>query len=101
MMNYAARNAILPQVTSFALALGFVVSGQILIEYTFSYPGVGYDPGGPGKAPTASPQSNVAVWGSPIALKASAGEALTRQGATSAAGDMGGETHDGGSCSSS
>ncbi|HEX8918903.1 MAG TPA: ABC transporter permease, partial [Chloroflexota bacterium] len=43
MLNYAARNAILPQVTSFALALGFVVSGQILIEYVFSYPGVGYD----------------------------------------------------------
>jgi peptide/nickel transport system permease protein len=43
MLNYAARNAILPQVTSFALALGFVVSGQILIEEVFSYPGVGYD----------------------------------------------------------
>lgn len=43
MMNYAARNAILPQVTSFALALGYVVSGQILIETVFSYPGVGYD----------------------------------------------------------
>jgi peptide/nickel transport system permease protein len=43
MLNYAARNAILPQVTSFALALGYVVSGQILIETVFSYPGVGYD----------------------------------------------------------
>jgi peptide/nickel transport system permease protein len=43
MLNYAARNAILPQVTSFALALGYIVSGQILIETVFSYPGVGYD----------------------------------------------------------
>ncbi|HEX6507121.1 MAG TPA: ABC transporter permease, partial [Chloroflexota bacterium] len=43
MLNYAARNAILPQVTSFAIALGFIVAGQILIEYAFSYPGVGYD----------------------------------------------------------
>lgn len=43
MLNYAARNAILPQVTSFAMALGYIVSGQILIETVFSYPGVGYD----------------------------------------------------------
>jgi peptide/nickel transport system permease protein len=42
-LNYAARNAILPQVTSFAMALGFVVGGQVLIETVFSYPGVGYD----------------------------------------------------------
>lgn len=42
-LNYAARNAILPQVTSFAMALGFLVGGQILIETVFSYPGVGYD----------------------------------------------------------
>jgi peptide/nickel transport system permease protein len=43
MLNYAARNAILPQVTSFALALGFAVGGVIIIEEVFSYPGVGYD----------------------------------------------------------
>jgi peptide/nickel transport system permease protein len=43
MLHYGARNAILPQVTSFAMALGFIVSGQILIETVFSYPGVGYD----------------------------------------------------------
>lgn len=43
MLTYAARNAILPQVTSFALSLAFVVSGQVLIEEVFSYPGVGYD----------------------------------------------------------
>ncbi len=40
--HYAARNAILPSFTGFAMALGFVVSGAILIERVFSYPGVGY-----------------------------------------------------------
>jgi peptide/nickel transport system permease protein len=43
MLMYAARNAILPQVTYFALALAGVVSGQVFIETVFSYPGVGYD----------------------------------------------------------
>lgn len=43
MLNYAARNAILPQVTYFALSLAAVVSGQVFIETVFSYPGVGYD----------------------------------------------------------
>ena len=42
MLNYAARNAILPNLTGFAMSLGFVVSGAILIEYVFNYPGVGY-----------------------------------------------------------
>lgn len=42
MLAYAARNALLPQVTSFAIQLGYVVSGLLLIEYVFSYPGVGY-----------------------------------------------------------
>ncbi len=42
MFTYAARNAILPQVTSFAIALGNVVSGSILVEDVFSYPGIGY-----------------------------------------------------------
>ena len=40
--RYVARNAILPNFTTFALALGFVVSGAIVIEYVFDYPGVGY-----------------------------------------------------------
>jgi peptide/nickel transport system permease protein len=40
--RYAARNAILPNFTSFALALGFVVAGAIFIEYVFDYPGVAY-----------------------------------------------------------
>jgi peptide/nickel transport system permease protein len=39
---YAARNAILPSVSGFALAIGFVVSGALLTEIVFSYPGVGW-----------------------------------------------------------
>jgi peptide/nickel transport system permease protein len=42
MLDYAARNAILPNLTGFAMSLGFVVGGAILIEYVFNYPGVGY-----------------------------------------------------------
>jgi peptide/nickel transport system permease protein len=42
MIDYAARNAILPNLTGFAMSLGFVVSGAILIEYVFNYPGVGF-----------------------------------------------------------
>jgi peptide/nickel transport system permease protein len=40
--SYAARNAMLPNLSSFALSLGFVVGGAILTEIVFSYPGVGY-----------------------------------------------------------
>ncbi|WP_245993004.1 ABC transporter permease [Xylanimonas allomyrinae] len=39
--RYAARNAVLPQVQSFALALGFIVGGTLVMELVFSYPGVG------------------------------------------------------------
>ena len=42
MFAYAARNAILPNVTGFALALGFVVAGQLVTEIVFSYPGIGF-----------------------------------------------------------
>ncbi len=42
MYDDAARNAILPNLTGFAMSLGFVLGGAILIEYVFSYPGVGY-----------------------------------------------------------
>jgi peptide/nickel transport system permease protein len=42
MVRYAARNAILPSITSFALSLGAVVGGSILTEVIFNYPGVGY-----------------------------------------------------------
>ncbi|SEB43639.1 peptide/nickel transport system permease protein [Paramicrobacterium humi] len=39
--NYAARNAVLPQLQSFALSIGFIVGGTIVMEMVFSYPGVG------------------------------------------------------------
>lgn len=42
MVSYAARNAVLPQISSFALALGFVVGGTLIMEMVFSYPGIGY-----------------------------------------------------------
>ena len=42
MWSYAARNALLPNVTGLGMALGFVVSGALLTEIIFSYPGVGY-----------------------------------------------------------
>lgn len=42
MLRYAARNAILPSFTAFAMALGFVVSGSLLTEIVFSYPGIGF-----------------------------------------------------------
>jgi peptide/nickel transport system permease protein len=42
MFAYAARNALLPNVTSFGMALGFVLSGALLTEVVFSYPGLGY-----------------------------------------------------------
>jgi peptide/nickel transport system permease protein len=38
---YAARNAILPNVTAFGLSLGAVVGGSVLVEGVFSYPGLG------------------------------------------------------------
>lgn len=42
MFRYAARNALLPAVTGFGLALGFIVSGALLTEIVFTYPGLGY-----------------------------------------------------------
>src|SRR5580700_3956522 len=39
--TYAARNALLPQLQGFGLALGFVVSGALVMEIVFSYPGIG------------------------------------------------------------
>ncbi|MCY1019679.1 ABC transporter permease [Pyxidicoccus sp. MSG2] len=42
MLRYAARNALLPNVTGFGMALGFVLSGSLLTEIVFSYPGTGY-----------------------------------------------------------
>ena len=40
--RYAMRNAFLPQATHLALALGHVVSGAVLVEVIFRYPGIGY-----------------------------------------------------------
>jgi peptide/nickel transport system permease protein len=42
MLSYAARNALLPSVSGFALALGFVVGGTLLVEIVFNYQGMGY-----------------------------------------------------------
>jgi peptide/nickel transport system permease protein len=42
MWRYSVRNAIPPQVAHLAIALGYVVSGAILVEIVFSYPGLGY-----------------------------------------------------------
>lgn len=40
-LRYAIRNALLPQVTAVALALGQIVSGAVLVEVIFGYPGIG------------------------------------------------------------
>ena len=42
MFTYAARNAILPSLTGFAMSLGFVIGGSLLTEIVFSYPGMGF-----------------------------------------------------------
>ncbi len=42
MYRYAARNAILPNVTQFGMSVGFIFGGQILTEIVFSYPGLGF-----------------------------------------------------------
>lgn len=41
-LQYVARNAILPSVTGFGMAIGFVVGGSLLTELVFAYPGMGY-----------------------------------------------------------
>ncbi len=41
-LRYAARNALLPSITGFGMALGFVLGGSLLTEIVFSYPGQGY-----------------------------------------------------------
>ena len=43
MVNYAARNAFLPNLSGFAMSIGFVLTGAILMEYIFNYPGLGYE----------------------------------------------------------
>ncbi len=39
--NYAARNSMLPSVTSLSMALGTAISGQLIVEMIFNYPGLG------------------------------------------------------------
>ncbi|HEV2413956.1 MAG TPA: ABC transporter permease [Candidatus Dormibacteraeota bacterium] len=39
---YAARNALLPVVANFTIAISLVVGGQILVEIVFNYPGIGF-----------------------------------------------------------
>ncbi|ACY14036.1 ABC transporter permease [Haliangium ochraceum] len=41
-LSYAARNALLPNVSGFALSLGFILGGTLLVELVFSYPGLGF-----------------------------------------------------------
>ena len=40
-VRYAIRNALLPQLTGLGLALGQIVSGGLLVEAVFRYPGLG------------------------------------------------------------
>jgi len=40
-LHYGMRTAILPQITALALSLGHIVSGALLVEIIFQYPGVG------------------------------------------------------------
>jgi peptide/nickel transport system permease protein len=40
-VRYAIRNALLPQVTGLGIALGQIVSGGLLVEAVFRYPGLG------------------------------------------------------------
>lgn len=40
-LRYAIRNTMLPQATAFALALGQIVAGGVLVEVVFGYPGIG------------------------------------------------------------
>ncbi|MCL5998135.1 MAG: ABC transporter permease [Chloroflexi bacterium] len=40
--RYGIRNAILPALTAFALGIGSLIGGSILVEFIFAYPGTGY-----------------------------------------------------------
>jgi peptide/nickel transport system permease protein len=42
MFRYAARNALLPNITGLALAIGSVIGGVLVTEIVFTYPGLGY-----------------------------------------------------------
>jgi peptide/nickel transport system permease protein len=40
-LHHAARNALLPVVTAFALSLGALIGGNVVVEIVFSWPGLG------------------------------------------------------------
>jgi len=40
--KYVLRNAIIPQLTGLGMVLGFVITGSMIVEVIFSYPGLGY-----------------------------------------------------------
>jgi peptide/nickel transport system permease protein len=40
-VRYAGRNALLPQITALGLTIGHILSGALLVEIVFSYPGIG------------------------------------------------------------
>lgn len=40
--KYAFRNGVLPQITGLAIQLGTIISGAIVVQMVFSYPGLGY-----------------------------------------------------------
>ena len=41
MLRHAARNALLPLVTAFAITFGQLIGGNVVIETVFSWPGLG------------------------------------------------------------
>ncbi len=41
MFSYGARNALLPLVTTFAMSMGYIFGGSIVVEMIFNYPGLG------------------------------------------------------------
>lgn len=41
MFGYCARNALLPVITSFAMQVGFLLGGSLIVELIFNYPGIG------------------------------------------------------------
>lgn len=41
MFTHAARNAMLPTITATAIAIGFAVGGNVLVETVFGWPGIG------------------------------------------------------------
>jgi peptide/nickel transport system permease protein len=41
-LKYGIRNGILPQMTALALTIGSLAAGSVIVEYIFTYPGMGY-----------------------------------------------------------